>query len=274
MGEEVAKLVERHAAEAAGAVLYVIGLSGHQRVCERWPAPLSPTDLVEEVEERALRQANVLGGVHNFLFELVDAQKQVLGSEPFRVGAENYGGDRSLLSEPANEGGLVAQSMRHTEVANELLYRSTNSLLSQANKQLELLVKRSNASEDRSLQMLTVMHKMLSESGQIEAEVKKAEGNADAKRMIAGRLANLLPAIAAGIVAHKGGPNAAAHFAAHGLSGLAETLTPAQLQGIFALLNDEQRAAFYVAMEGVAKERDAKSKQPAESSNGASNGQV
>jgi hypothetical protein len=269
LGDEVSKLVERHAAQSAVAVLYVIGISGHQRVCERWARPLDAIALVEEVEERALRQANVLGGVHNFLLELIDDSKQVLGSEPFRVGAENFGGDRSLLSEPANEGGLVAQSMRHTEAANMTLIQGVAQMLTQSTKQLETLVKRANAAEDRGLQMLTVMHKMLSESGAVEAEITKAQGNADVKRAIGGRIANLLPALAAGLVAHKAGPNGAAHFAAHGLSGLAETLTPAQLQGIFALLNDEQRAAFYVAMEGVAKERDAKK---AETPNGTSNG--
>jgi len=277
VGSELEKLVSGNRGFAAAATLYTMGITGTRTPCCRWGAPVSalPDDaeLLEQIEERALRQANVLGGVHNFQLELYDGDKNPIGCEFFRVSAESFGQDRSLLTEPANEGGVLAQQMRLTEAYARTHVTFTEKGFGQLTKVIDTMAKRVEQSETNSAQMMATLYEVLIGRGDAEVEVQKAKGNAQAKVVMAERVMGLLPAIAAGFMLKNTGPTGAAHFAAQGADAFYSSITEEQLRVIMTALNPDQRQQLFIMIEGIAKEKAAAeaAERAAKSSNG-SNG--
>lgn len=258
MAGEVHSLILSQQPTAASAALYTIGLDGHRTLCLRWQGPFSSVeDLNEAVEERALRQANALGGVHNFLFELTAPDGSSLGSEVFRVSAEAMTGDRSMLSEPANEGGVLAQTMRlleaHARINVQLVKGTQDNLL----KQNEMLSRRADASEARYLSGMEVFMQALTGERQAEVEAIRADGNARAKLAIANRIGTLLGPLAAGLL-KKQLPGAAGASAASAVNmqTLAGSLTTEQMEGIMQLLTPEQNATLFALLAPVKAEQE------------------
>lgn len=263
MGSEVDKLIRLQPA-ATSAVLYTIGLDGHRTVCQRWSGPFTePADLYEQVEERALRQANVLGGVHNFLLELLDAKKEQLGTEVFRVGAEGFG-ERSMLSEPANEGGVLAQSMRLTEAFARLQVQGSEKTLNQAHKLLEVMARRADHSENKYLEGLQAIARAHQADRQYEVEAIKATGNAQAKQLVASKLAALIPQVLAAFVGKNAGPKGPAHASALRMKEFTGTLTQEQFESILTVLRPEQQGALAALLSGVHAEIVDETAQPPE----------
>lgn len=258
MGAEVENLIKNQLAGAYSAKLFMVGLDGIRTLCLRWPGPFGdPSELLEQVEERALRQANALGGVQSFLFEMYDNAGQPLGCEVFRLSAEAMGGDRSMLAEPANEGGVVAQLMRQ----NEALLRTQALVLKEqtvswkenlraALNMVEASHKRADFSEGKYLEGLQVISQVLTGESENAVALKKAEGNADAKRLIAGRVAGLLPMVASAFV-QNGPAKSPAHATLIGAKNLFTSLTQEQIQAFLALLSPDQAAQVFQMMEAV-----------------------
>lgn len=258
MAGELHSLIVNQQPAAVVAALYTIGLDGHRTLCLRWQGPFSSVeDLHEAVEERALRQANALGGVHNFLFEMQDAKGESLGSEFFRVSAESFSGDRSLLSEPANEGGVLAQSMRLTEAFARLQVQSASGTHSTLLKQNELLARRADQAEARYLQGLEVFAATITGERQAEVEAIRADGNARAKLAIANRIGALLGPLAAGFLKKQlPGSAGASAGAAVSMQSLAAGLTAEQMEGIMQVLTPEQNAALFALLAPVKAEQE------------------
>lgn len=261
MGSELEKLVQGNRGFVAAAALYTMGLTGQRTPCCRWGAPVGElpdeAELLEQVEERALRQANVLGGVHNFQLELYDGDKNPIGCEFFRVSAESFGGERSLLTEPANEGGVLAQQMRLTEAYARTHVQFTEKGFNQLTRVIDVMSRRVQQSEENSAQMMGTLYEVLIGRGETEVEVQRAKGNARTKEIMAERVMGLLPAIAAGFIHKNAGPNGAAHFAAQGADAFYSSITQEQLSVIMQALNPEQRQQLFVMIEGIAKEKAA-----------------
>lgn len=258
MANEVHSLVTREAAHAARATLYTVGLDGVRTLCARWPGPFADlAELVEQVEERALRQANTLGGVHNFMFELHDASGQPIGCEVFRVGAENFGdSSRSMLSEPANEGGLVAQLMRHNEAImhghTKGFQQTTATLL----KDREITARRAEFVEEKYMKGLELFMSAVMGERAHEIELLKANANAQVKGELVKRVAGLIPEVLASFVSGKTGQ--AANGAAIAAKGLFSTLTQDQMQAILGALDQGQQLQLIGLMKRLAAEAEGK----------------
>lgn len=252
MGAEIEKLIRSQQPAAMSATLYTIGLDGQRTKCLRWDGPFDDhCELLEQVEERALRQANALGGVHSFCFELCDGAGTSLGCEFFRLSAEAFSGERSMLAEPANEGGVLAQSMRLTEAFARLQVqgseRSGNLML----KQLEAIARRAEHSESRYLEALQVLQRVLTGERQAEVEAIRADGNARAKVAIANRVATLLGPIASGMIAKYGGDAGPQAAIATAVQGFVSSLNQEQLEKIISVLQPEQAAAVFQLVSAV-----------------------
>ncbi len=260
MGAEVENLIKKELAGAYSAKLFSVGLDGMRALCLRWPGPFDdPLELLEQVEERALRQANSLGGVQAFQFEMYDNGGNALGSECFRLSAEAFSGDRSLLSEPANEGGVLAQVMRQNEAllrTQALTLKETTvswrQNLDAAHRMVEAVGRRAEFSETKYLEGLQVLQKVLTGESEHAVAMKKAEGNAKAKELLAERVAGLLPMVAGAFV-QNGPAKSAAHATLIGAKNLFTSLSQAQIQAFLDLLSPEQRAQVYVMFESVLK---------------------
>lgn len=256
MGSEVAQLVQSQRSHAGSAALYTIGLQGHRTLCTRWAPLPDEAELIEQIEERALRQANVLGGMHNFMVELYDATGQPLGSEVFRLAAENFGDtSRSLLTEPANEGGIVAMSMRHTEASNRTLVEFAHKVMTGIVKPLEAVTRRLSASEEHQLAMMQAVQTLVFQDRAQEAEIERAQGSAKAKAIMAERVAGLLPAVAAGIVSKLAPQGGAAQFAAAGAEAFFSSIRADQFTKLVEIFDPDQRMQLFAFMEGLAKQK-------------------
>ena len=266
MAGELHSLITSQQPAAAAAALYTIGLDGHRTLCLRWQGPFpSVEDLNEAVEERALRQANALGGTHNFLFELTATDGSSLGSEVFRVNAEAFTGERSMLSEPANEGGVLAQTMRLLEATmrvNVQLSKGTHDNLLQQNK---MLAGRAEASEARYLSGMEVFLASITNERNAEVEAIRADGNARAKLAIANRVGALLGPLAAGFLKKQlPGAAGASLGAAANMQGLAATLTAEQMEKIMGVLSPEQNAQLFALLAPLKAEEEEHEVEPAQ----------
>jgi len=246
----------RDGAEAQRAILYTVGLDGVRTVCARWAGPFADTgDTLEQVEERALRQANLLGGVHTFLLELRTLDDVVLGTEFFRVGAENFGNtERSLLSEPANDGGRMAQMMRHNEALMKgatLSFRETTAALL---RDRELTGRRAEFLEEKYMKALEVVSSVVMHQHEHEIGLIKAKGNAAAKEKVVEKVAGLIPEVLASFVSGKTGQ--AANGAAIAAKGLFSSISGEQMQAILGALDDGQRLQLIGLMKRLAAENE------------------
>lgn len=260
MGAEVATLVRSQQAAALVATLYTIGLQGQRTVCLAWrgPFPDPIDDLIEQVEERALRQANALGGVHAFQLEMADAEGRVLGTEFFRVSAEPMG---SIVAEPANEGGVLAQHMRLLEACFRSQVGGSEKLLHQAIKMMERSDARAVHFEDSYLKALITVGDAIRGEREHELEIRKIEAHGKSKEIVARKIAALLPEVTAGVFNRYGGPQGAAHAAAISAKGLFESIDGEQLQAIMNALRPEQQAGLFALMKRLAKEEEARAAQ-------------
>jgi hypothetical protein len=261
MGAELDKLI-RAQPTAIKATLYTIGLDGHRTVCLRVAGPFEdPADLYEQIEERALRQANTLGGIHNFMLELVDGAGAQLGTEVFRVSAEGHG-DRSMLAEPANEGGVLALSMRLTQAFAQLQVQGSAKTLDSAHKLIEVMARRADHAEQKYLEGMQVIARSLSNDRAAEVEAIKATGNAQAKQLVASKLAGLIPQVLAAFVSKNAGPKGKAHASALRMKDFTGTLTSEQFESILGVLRPEQQGALAALLQGAHAEAEEEAAQP------------
>ena len=260
MGQEVEALVRTQHAVAHAATLYTVGLEGTRTLCLRWQGPFADTsELIEQIEERALRQANTLGGVHNFLLELAGADGAVLGTEFFRVSAESFAGG-SIVAEPANEGGLLAQLMRHTEAVFRSNIQGNDKTLSHAHRLIETANRRAEFSEQKFLEALSTMHTIMTGERQTQVELVKAEARAAATKQIGSKIAMLIPEMSAAFLSSKAGAGGPAHALALRAKSLFSTITQDQLKGILGSLDLTQQGQLIALLSGLAKEFEAEQK--------------
>lgn len=253
-------IVQRSGAECASIALYHLALDSTRTLCARWPGPINvenQAEVLEQIEERALRQANVLGGSHAFHLEAVDAQKQILMTEVFRVSAESLPGATGMLAtEPANEAGAFAQLMRH----NEVLFRLSTDAWRGANYVVAEQLRRQDAQlqafELERANMLRIERETYTERMQHERDMAKQKRNAELQDQVFKQLQAIAPEVLALIREKKVGDVEGA--AAVGFKGLVETLRPDQMTKIFDALEPGQQVTLMNAIKRIAAASNAK----------------
>ena len=266
---EVERLLATHGEDADRIVLTYTASDGTRVPCQRWEAPIDPVEALEQIEERALRQANTLGGSHVFWCELFDKNGRPIASEVFRVTAELMPLGASSSAEPANEGGHLAQMMRHNEGHFRLAIQSSretaqiqSKLQDQALKMTTALANRLEAVESRYAKAMETVSVIITGEREAEIEAAKAAASAKLKADFGSRIMGLLPEAVAAIAGRK--PEGAAAAAAIGAKGLFSSLNQEQLVAIMGVLKPEQQAAVMGLMKRLAAEEEAHSAPPDE----------
>lgn len=256
--QAVEKLVRGPGSGAAKLRLYAIAVDSSRTLLQEWLGPFdtatAQTQALEELEERALRHANVLGGSHAFYLDVRAPGDEPLGCEVFRVSAETLPG-AALATEPANEAGLVGQAQRHAETFFKMATEAWRGAMVAMGGTLddhrrELKELRAERSE-----MFAVVKASVLEEHQRELELKKLAGRQELAKRLASTVEAVLPDVAAGIV-HKVAKSPAA-AAALDVRGLVSTLRPEQLAKILETLDPEQRLLMINAMKHLAAEKAA-----------------
>lgn len=257
MGLEIERLIEREKASLRSASLFAIAQNLSKQLLQTWQIPpVSIADLIEQVEERALRQANVLGGSHAFVLESYNEADRVIGSEVFRVTAESLPGGTSIAHEPPNEGGAFAQMMRHNEAQARTGVLQFERFSNASIRLLEASTKHNERLEGRFSDLLARMETLVLGEYHEKIALKKVESDAELKKMMVERLGNVLPEIVGSITGKlTGTPGAAAAIKA---KGAFESIRPEQLETILGCLDMEQKIALLGLMKSLAAEGEKK----------------
>lgn len=255
---EVAIVLREHGATCASVALYHLAVDSSRILCQRWAGPIDEHNrhnVLEQIEERALRQANILGGSHAFYIEAVDAQRQIMMTEVFRVSAESLVGANALATEPANDVGQRAQQMRHQENLHRLYTDAIRDTLNAATElvgQQRAVIKEQSADHIAYLQ---ASRESIRNQQAHELELRKVEANAAKWKGFLEQLQQVSPEIMAMVRHKKIGDVAGA--AAIGMRGFIETLKPDQLTQIANVLEPTQQLVLFEAIKRLASADEA-----------------
>jgi hypothetical protein len=250
---EVMVVLREQGPVCAGVALYHLAADSSRVLCQRWTGPIDDVrraEVLEQIEERALRQCNVLGGSHAFYVEAYDNARQVLMSEVFRVTAEALVGANALATEPPNDIGQRAQQMRHQEKMHQLYIDAIRAAVAASGD----TVQRQQAviaqyDQDR-MAWLTLSRESIHQNQQHELELRKVEANAAKWKGFLEQLQQIAPEVMAMVRHKKIGDVAGA--AAIGMRGFLETLKPDQVETIIKVLDGPQQLVLVEAMKRLA----------------------
>ena len=248
--DESERFVDRMVARADVAHITLCFLTADQstRTLDTYELPLpeerKAADLVEEIEERALRHANTLGGSHAFELTAWSKSGKNLAAEYFRVTAEALPGSKAALGiEPPNEVGSLAQQMKHNEAIMRLFVNSMDKREKAVASAIDSMSKQRDSAEQRYLGAFDLVMKALLGERQHELALVEATGKAQFKTKMLERLSPLLTEAASAVVGKQLGAEERAVLM--GIKGFAGSLHQDQVIKILEALQPEQQAAFY-----------------------------
>lgn len=255
-----AELVSKWSAvEECGAFrLSSIGLDGTQTALDVWPKQIAPPqEITEMMEERAAAHANALGGTHAFVLQALDADGNgVLASQAFRVGAEALPGAGVLPSEPANAGGVLAQTLRHNEAIMSSAVIAWDKLGRTATGMIERADRRAARSEDAYMQVVELHHELIERKDERQAQSRRDDKMLAIKESSAKKLMAMLPVVFESVVLKKA-PEGLDRAAAHTTREFWESLKENQLIDILKALDPEQQGVLMHMFDKLAKEAEA-----------------
>lgn len=262
---DIRKMLERVGSACVQVRLMHLAQDGTRMPGASWDGPLDTSakrlDCAEELEERALRETNILGGIHAWYIEVLGEGDKTLATEIFRLTAESLPNGKSISTEPANEGGLLAQLMRHQEVVfKQYMWdreRVSETLASENAK----LRARNESLENRLFTTLDTVREAILGERQHELELVKAKAKNELMLSVGKQVQGLLPEVASAIVHKQAKAPAAA--AAIGIQEFLKTITPDQFDVILATLRPEQQMVLVQAMKRIAEAEREKAEQNA-----------
>lgn len=210
-------------------------------------------DVLEEVEARSLAQANAMGGRHAFELLAHNEAGEVLATEVFSVTAETLPGASGVGVEPANEGGLVAQSMRHNEALMRTSVAASDKTYRHLERALDSATKRAETAESKMLEMMATLQGVVLADHERQLDLKRAEAKADAMRALSNQVSAVLPDVAGAMVGKLRGSSAQAALTARALF---ESLRAEQLEALQHVLSPDQLKRVVVLMKALAAEAE------------------
>lgn len=219
--------------------LCVMGSDGAATRIDSWPASLGYDELRETIEERAARHAAVGPSAATFAVRAFDDRKELMGFDTFRVSASLALGRQALMSEPANEGGLVAQSMRHSEALVSMVVKNIAPMLHAQTAVIERLDKRAEAQDAASLKMFELLNDLDDRKAQREHESAKLAASLNMKKEAFSKVQGYVPLLLDAVMGKdpKGSKATSSILA----DELFQSVRPEQLQQLLGMLDADQR---------------------------------
>jgi len=223
-------------------------------------------DLANLITEEASEDVEARGyGAQKYVVKI----QKLAGQTIFRlVGPprDNWDDD---LAEGANEKGLVAQAMRHTEFMTRALAAGYADVMDQQRNMARELREENKSLRRREAGMMQAYENMLQATHLRDLEVKKMDRAEQRKDQVAGIIMNALPGISAKLL---GRGSAAAAAAAGPASPIEEqieaivgTLRPEQLQEVMATgtlkLDDGQKMGLFQLVSVLVERAEARAEQ-------------
>lgn len=258
MSDEESFLAKQIANGAVAFRLYGLGSTGDRRnPIDRWSASLGLATIRDEIEARAQNYVNQIGGNQAFQLSSMDDADRELACDVFRLQAQGIAGPAGLMTEPANEGGLVQQSMRHTEATMRMLLQSVAQQDKVQSRIVDRLLQRTEEMEARQIAAIELMGKLARDENAQAIELYKAKTHGDAKLQIAKKISDLIPLVADGVAAKYGGKTAGDVTLTHATKQIFDSLTPQQAEVLMGVLTDTQRMQILHVMKRLAAQEEA-----------------
>jgi hypothetical protein len=243
--QEPSAFIRRKLAEGAARFeLFALGVDGSRTFCDAWPASLGFDELRDSIEDKSARVAAMGSTVSNFCVMAQGPRSDAgaaeqLGLECFRVSHEIARTSGAMLSEPANEAGLLAQLMRHNETNLKTTFGLQGVLFAQQAETIAEQRRQLGIHDERRLSTFQLLEDLISSRAARELEEKKAAHTMELKAKVAESLTKLLP-IATDAVMGKLLPQGAALTSAHLARELFNNIRQDQYQKILQQLDPEQ----------------------------------
>lgn len=246
-------------AEGAGAFrLYGLGPSGASRnLLERYSSSLGLSEICDQLEAKAKVYANTVGGNQAFQVVAVDENEKEIGCDVFRLQAESPLGPAGLMTEPANEGGLVQQNMRHTEALVRSLLQQQAQTDKVQSRIVDRVLQRNEQLEARVVGAIELMGKLARDDNAQAIEMYKAKISAESKHEITKKLAAVIPIAMDAIGAKYGGKAISGATLTNSVKAVFDTLQPEQVQQLLSILNEQQRLQIMAVFKRLASTEEA-----------------
>src|SRR6266700_325734 len=216
----------------------------------RWLSRTLEGDAVDElasaIAERVLEDAIGLGGVQRYIVTAYGLDK-VIARLTLRENADASGAGRQpgdpIDSEPANERGLLTQTMRHLEISERTHATVVANIFAMQSRMLREKDERISHLEERHWETVIAAEQLVSDHHRRQLENKAADQKAEAMRDVLGTFLQLAPTAVnklAGkaILPEKTSP------ALVGLRALVGALKPEQLEAMKFVLTPAQLETF------------------------------
>lgn len=232
--------------DAERFALLLVNVEGSATFCDAWPVSLGFDEIRDLVEDKSARVAAMGTTVANFMLRAEgqkrpDGSREDLGFESFRVASQVAKTTGALMSEPANEAGLLAQLMRHNETNLRTTFQLQGVMFNQQGEELRRLREQVAQFDERRVEVWNLLEQLTSNKAQRELDEQKQKHNQELKEKA---LSSVLPllTIAADSIMGKVHPEGAALTSANIARDLLGTLKQEQLVEILKHLEPEQSA--------------------------------
>lgn len=170
------------------------------------------------------------------------------------------------LAEGANEKGLVAQAMRHTEFMTRALAAGYSDIMDQQRSMSKELREQVKGYQRREMGMMQAYERMIQASHLRDLEVQKMDRSEKRKDQVAGMIMNALPGIGMKLLGKGGVASAGASGTASPIEQQIEaimgTLRPEQLQEVMASgtlqLDEAQRMGLFQLVAALVEREESK----------------
>lgn len=258
--------------------LLLVNVEGSATFCDAWPVSLGFEEIRDLVEDKAARVAAMGATVCNFMLRAEgpkrpDGSREELGFESFRVASQVAKTNGSMMSEPANEAGLLAQLMRHNETNLRTTFQIQGLMFTSQAEENRRLREQVQQYEERRIEVWNLMEGLTTQKAQRELEERKAEHSQKLKEKA---LDSLLPlvSIASDLVMGKVHPEGQALTAANIARDLFGTLKQEQLVNMLAHLEPEQSAQVIRLYRVLAAQSEKEKAAETAKGKGAADGQI
>lgn len=252
--QEPGKFLRRKVGEGADRfVLYAISAERERIKLDQWPAGDDVEELRDLIEARASSHAQMGPTVCDFWLDAFE-KKESMGCVVFRVAAEAPGLAKTLVSEPANEAGLVSLSMRHAEASVRALLTMSARTFEAQQRQIESASLRATKGDESRLAMLEMLETAAQHKHQGEMERLQVEHTMRLKESALEKMALLAPVLGNALTKRTpGGQEAAAIYAARTLFS---SIRPEQLRAMLSPLDAAQQTLALSLFRTMAEEAE------------------
>lgn len=251
-------IAKKMAEGAATFRLFGLGPSGAGRTTlDKWSISIGLPTITDEIESKAKIYANTIGGNIAFQLAAYDDNDREMACEVFRLQAESAVGPLGLMTEPANEGGMGQQAMRHAEAfARQMLQQQAQTDRFQT-RIMERILQRNEDMEARLVGGIELMGKLARDENAQAIELYKAKVGAETKHAITKKLMDVIPIGMDAMAAKYGGQTLSDATLTQATKAIFDGLNQTQIQTILGTLDETQRLQVMHVMKRLAAAEEA-----------------